>query len=321
MLCGTVSNALHKSRSSLFIHAGLLVFFAWLPLCWDASLLSLEEHFIPWYSTKQIPEEDKVCSPEVQSSELAVRPPWCPKDPELRHFMVTAARAALEFHIPHQPLLAGDNKVQHNTSPHWLLYHLEKEVIINTFQEPPGLLMPCCVVPPTDIGIEREEKRNLISSFWEKQLDSSRVPLNVAKKVVAMMAIVLAELKKSASAKTLTTENKKYNRLHFRDGPVEYFTSLSRTRALLEQRKPISSPWFHLQVSAVSKDVNGREPEHKPYLQFLDIYNRSTEEKQIRSSYNLMGLPGENSMEMTRKRFCGLAPVQSGTPNCEAEFL
>jgi len=30
---------------------------------------------------------------------------------------------------------------------------LEKEVIINAVQEPPGLLMPCCVVPPTDIGM------------------------------------------------------------------------------------------------------------------------------------------------------------------------
>ncbi|CAM9626289.1 unnamed protein product [Bubo scandiacus] len=37
------------------------------------------------------------------------------------------------------------------TGPCWLLYHLEKEFNINTFQEPPGLLMPCCVVPPTYI--------------------------------------------------------------------------------------------------------------------------------------------------------------------------
>ncbi|KAK4824261.1 hypothetical protein QYF61_012527 [Mycteria americana] len=105
------------------------------------------------YSTKQIPEEAKVCSPEVQGSELAVHPPWCPKDLELHCFMVTVAKAALELHIPHQPLLVGQNKVQHSTSPHWLLCHLEKEVI-NTFQELPGLLMPCCVVPTTDIGAE-----------------------------------------------------------------------------------------------------------------------------------------------------------------------
>ncbi|XP_072710958.1 uncharacterized protein [Ciconia boyciana] len=109
--------------------------------------------FIPWYSTKQIPEEAKVYSPEVQGSELAVHPHRCPKDLELHHFMVTAAKAVPELHIPHQPLLVGENKVQHSTSPCWLLYHLEKEVIINTFQEPPRLLMPSCVVPPTDIGV------------------------------------------------------------------------------------------------------------------------------------------------------------------------
>ncbi|KAK4832847.1 hypothetical protein QYF61_025867 [Mycteria americana] len=74
--------------------------------------------FIPWYSTKQIPEEAKVCSPEVQHSELSVRPYRCPKDPELHHFMVTAAKAALELHIPHQPLLVGGNQgpAQHLSS-------------------------------------------------------------------------------------------------------------------------------------------------------------------------------------------------------------
>jgi len=74
--------------------------------------------FVPWYSTKHIPEEAKVCSPEIQGSELALRP-RCPKDPELHHFMVTAAKAALELHIPHQPLLVGENKVQHSPSTTW----------------------------------------------------------------------------------------------------------------------------------------------------------------------------------------------------------
>jgi len=30
---------------------------------------------------------------------------------------------------------------------------LEKEVTINAVQEPPGLLKPCCAVPPTDIAV------------------------------------------------------------------------------------------------------------------------------------------------------------------------
>jgi len=49
--------------------------------------------------------------------------------------------------------LIGGGAVQCSTSPCGLLYHLEKEVIINTFQEPPGLIMPSCVVPPTDIRV------------------------------------------------------------------------------------------------------------------------------------------------------------------------
>ena len=72
-------------------------------------------------------------SPEVQGSELAVRPPRCPEDPELHHFTVTAAKAALELPIPHQTLLVCENKVHHSTSPRGLLYRLEREVAL-----------PCC---------------------------------------------------------------------------------------------------------------------------------------------------------------------------------
>lgn len=45
--------------------------------------LSFLQGFISLYSTKNILENGKVCSPEVQDSELAVRSPSCPKDLEL----------------------------------------------------------------------------------------------------------------------------------------------------------------------------------------------------------------------------------------------
>lgn len=64
--------------------------------------------------------------------------------------MVTAAIPLL---LPLQPLLVGENKVQHSTSPCWLLCHLEKEFILSAFQETPGFLTPCCVVPPIDIVV------------------------------------------------------------------------------------------------------------------------------------------------------------------------
>lgn len=34
-----------------------------------------------------------------------------------------------------------------------LLYHLEKEVDISVFHEPPGLPVPCCVLPPADVRV------------------------------------------------------------------------------------------------------------------------------------------------------------------------
>lgn len=108
---------------------------------------------IPWYCTKQTLEEAKVCSPKVQGCELDIHPFHCPTDLELQHFMVTAAKAATDLHIPNEPCIAGENKAQQSTSPHWLLYCLGKEVGINAFQEPSELLMSCCVVPPTGLRV------------------------------------------------------------------------------------------------------------------------------------------------------------------------
>lgn len=117
----------------LVIHADLLMF---LPgfLCWDALLLSLQkvilkyqlaflvssslQGFILWNSTKQ------TWTKEAQSC------PWA-------------------SHSLMAPILL----VRYSTSPWGLPYCLEKEVIFHVFQELPALLMPCCVVPPTDIGV------------------------------------------------------------------------------------------------------------------------------------------------------------------------
>lgn len=41
-----------------------------------------------------------------------------------QHVMVVV----LKPHICHQPVLVSKNKGQHSTSPHWLLYHLEKKL-------------------------------------------------------------------------------------------------------------------------------------------------------------------------------------------------
>ena len=96
----------------------------------------------------QISEEAKVCSPVNLLCALLA---------SLRilnsTLMVTATKAALDLHSSHESLLVGENEIQHSSSPHWLLSHLEKEVIINAFQEPPGLPMPGYAVPPTDIRV------------------------------------------------------------------------------------------------------------------------------------------------------------------------
>lgn len=89
---------------------------------------------------------------EDQAAELVACCHCCPKDIKLHHFMVIAAEAALGLCIPTSPLL-GENKVLHRTSLHCLLHFFEKEVIINTFQELPGLLMLGCLVHSTDFKV------------------------------------------------------------------------------------------------------------------------------------------------------------------------
>lgn len=71
--------------------------------------------------------------------------PPCPWDPEFHHLMVTAGwhahKAVFDLHIPNKPLLGPHQGpvVQWCISSNCLLYHLEEEVIINAFQELPGL--------------------------------------------------------------------------------------------------------------------------------------------------------------------------------------
>lgn len=72
---------------------------------------------------------------------------------QLRKFVVTVAKAALELHISHQMLLLVKTRSNISTSPHCLLYHLGKEVIISTSQDCSGWFMPCCVVPPGDTRV------------------------------------------------------------------------------------------------------------------------------------------------------------------------
>ena len=62
-----------------------------------------------------MPEQAKVCSPEVQGSKFLVLPPRCAQEPQFYHFTVIAAKAALELHSPTSPRYY-ENEVQ-NIAP------------------------------------------------------------------------------------------------------------------------------------------------------------------------------------------------------------
>ena len=59
----------------------------------------------PWNSSQWPPEEAKVSPPEVQGFDPAYRPASSTQDPELNHFMDTAAESTSNLHILNQSLL------------------------------------------------------------------------------------------------------------------------------------------------------------------------------------------------------------------------
>lgn len=118
---------------------------SWLSVRWDTLLLSSEEAIfvsvlrglIPQVSSKQILKVGKFCSPEDHGCEPAFCPIPASQDPELHHFTATAAKVAFDLHIPSESLLVGEYEIEQSASPCWLLYHLDKKVLINALQEPP----------------------------------------------------------------------------------------------------------------------------------------------------------------------------------------
>ncbi|KAM6111527.1 arrestin domain-containing protein 3-like [Phoenicopterus ruber ruber] len=63
------------------------------------------------------------------------------------------SKAAFDLNILNEPLIAGECEVQQSTSPYWRLYLFGQDLVIDALQEPPVLLMSCCVVPSADIGM------------------------------------------------------------------------------------------------------------------------------------------------------------------------
>lgn len=118
--------------------------------CWERELRTLRGHLISFQSTCLV----QTSCPVSRQLKIWVeyQKMWLHGLSEFHHFMGSATRAALELHFPSKPLLVDENSVQHSTFPHWFLWHLEKEFITNTLQEPLWLLMPCCVVHPKILG-------------------------------------------------------------------------------------------------------------------------------------------------------------------------
>lgn len=119
-----------------------------LPALPDPSFL---QGHIPGDSSRQVPEQAQVFSPEVQGYGPAICLVPSSQDSELHNLIVTAAKAGPDLHIRRQPILLYKYKFQQSISPHWLLSHLHQDIIINDLQKPHTVLVPYCIVPSADI--------------------------------------------------------------------------------------------------------------------------------------------------------------------------
>ena len=64
--------------------------------------------------------------------------------------MVTTALAVSNSDVTNQFSCVGEQKVQYCILPGGAVYYLAQEVILNTFQEPPGLPIAHCATFPSD---------------------------------------------------------------------------------------------------------------------------------------------------------------------------
>lgn len=160
--------------------------FACLPLCWAALLLSSEyilEYqpvFLGWSSLQGF-IHGILPNRSLKRPKAALLKPragsllqtFCPALRNLKCSLSQNPRISWSLepifswasHFPHFL-----NKVQHSSSPHSLC-HLERKVVISTFQESPGSFMSSSVAHPTDTRVagaphEHEHEGPAFSPEW-----------------------------------------------------------------------------------------------------------------------------------------------------------
>lgn len=99
--------------------------------------------FVPWYPTKQITEEAKVCSPKVQGNKLAVLPLTALRT--LNHTISWALHSRLPSvsHFPLSPPCWWEQGATQHLSTLASLSHGARSYHQN-IPATPGLPMPCC---------------------------------------------------------------------------------------------------------------------------------------------------------------------------------
>lgn len=118
--------------------------FAWFLAHWDALVLSLEEVILGYQPALLI-----LFSPRLSLTELFQAGLWTGQS------LLSWSPGLWSWPShPWQFCLICKSYVHQSTSPHLLLDHPCQEVVISALQKPSGLLVRCCVVPPTDVRVQ-----------------------------------------------------------------------------------------------------------------------------------------------------------------------
>lgn len=101
---------------------------------------------------------------------------FSPQNPEHQHPMFSAAKGTPDLLIVSQFFLGCESEVQQNVFPHRIFIHLCQEAVTSVPEKPPGLLVPCYVVPSVYTGLKfpmRQANERCFFSCLKKVLSTS----------------------------------------------------------------------------------------------------------------------------------------------------
>jgi len=114
---------------------------------------SVPEGCFPGSPIDSFLEELEVCFPKIQGPDFTHPLTLIPQDCKLHQRVIAAAQAVFILDVTNELACVGDQQVQYCIRSGRAVYHLAEEVILNGFQQFPGLPTARRAPFPADVGM------------------------------------------------------------------------------------------------------------------------------------------------------------------------